>query len=264
MTWLLLACVSEPVPLDNGWKLVASDEFDGAAGTAPDDTKWVHDVGGDGWGNGQLEHDTDRTENAFLDGNGNLVIRAIEEDYEGNSYTSARLKTLGTLEQAYGRFEARIQLPAGAGLWPAFWMLGADFPDVGWPSCGEIDIMEFVGSDPGTVFGTVHGPGYSGGDGVGATYTPGGDFSDDFHVFAVEWDPDHIAWYVDDVRYQAVSVGDVSGRWVFDDPFFLILNLAVGGTLGGEPDPAIFPADLVVDYVRVYRRVDAVDEDTGA
>ncbi len=261
-----LACTAPtPAAVDNGWVLVASDEFDGAAGAAPDGSKWVYDVGGDGWGNDQLEYNTDRTENASLDGDGNLVIRALAEDYQGNAYTSARLKTQGTLERTYGRFEARLQLPAGQGLWPAFWMLGSDISEVGWPACGEIDIMEAIGADTDTVFGTVHGPGYSGGEGVGETYDlPQGAFSDGMHVFAVEWEPEYIAWYVDDVLYQHVGVGDVNGPWVFDSPFFLILNLAVGGTLGGVPDPATFPADMVVDYVRVYERALPVDPaDTG-
>ena len=265
LLFAMLGCAqTDDVAVDNSWVLFASDEFDGPAGSAIDSSKWVFDVGGDGWGNDQLEYNTNRTDNAFLDGDGNLVIRAIAEDYQGNGYTSARIKTQGTLERAYGRIEARIQLPAGQGLWPAFWMLGADIDDVSWPACGEIDIMENVGSAPDTVFGTLHGPGYSGADGVGSTYTlPSGDFSEQMHVFAIEWDPDLITWYVDDILYQAIGRGHVSGTWVFDDPFFLILNLAVGGTLGGEPDPSIFPADMIVDYVRVYERAEPLAEDTG-
>ncbi len=258
---LTLACARPATTSapDNGWKLLASDEFEGSAGAAPDSSKWVHDVGGDGWGNDQLEYDTDRTDNAFLDGDGNLVIRAQQEDYEGNSYTSARLTTRGTLEQTYGRIEARMQIPAGAGLWPAFWMLGTNIDEVGWPSCGEIDIVEAIGTDADTVFGTVHGPGYSGDQGVGDIYNlPDGSYADNMHVYAIEWDPEQIAWYVDDVRYQTVSIGDADGPWVFDAPFYIILNLAVGGTLGGDPDPAVFPADLVVDYVRVYTRSEPV------
>ena len=262
---LLVGC-TEPTPtaVDNSWTLLASDEFDGSAGTPPDASKWVHEIGGDGWGNEQLEYNTNRTENASLDGEGNLVIRALEEAYEGNAYTSARLKTQGTFERTYGRFEARVQLPAGQGLWPAFWMLGADIDEVGWPTCGEIDVVEFIGSNPGTVFGTVHGPGYSGGESVSEEYDlPGGSFADGMHIFAVEWEPEYIAWYVDDVLYHQVGVGDVSGPWVFDDDFYMILNLAVGGTLGGEPDPASFPAEMIVDYVRVYERAVPVEtEDT--
>lgn len=262
----LLACTAtSPGPVDNGWVLVASDEFDGAAGEPPDPSKWVYDVGGDGWGNDQLEYDTDRTENAALDGDGRLVIRALAEEYQGNAYTSARLKTQGTLERTYGRFEARMQLPAGQGLWPAFWMLGADIDEVGWPACGEIDVVEAVGAEPGSVFGTVHGPGYSGGEGVGDSYSPVGvDFTTGMHTFAVEWDPEHIAFLVDEVHYQTVAVGMVDGPWVFDDDFFLILNLAVGGTLGGTPDPSAFPAELVVDHVRVYERAEPLAQDTGA
>lgn len=264
LTSALMGCAPSPAtPVDNGWVLAGADEFEGPAGASPDPTKWGFDVGGGGWGNDELQFYTDRPENASLDGDGHLVIRALAEDYQGAAYTSARLKTQGKFAQAYGRFEVRVQLPEGAGLWPAFWLLGDDFAEVGWPSCGEIDIMEFVGANPAAVFGNVHGPGYSGGASVGATYTlPSGTFGDGMHVFAVEWDPQHIAWIVDDVVYSQVAVGDVTGPWVFDHPFFVILNLAIGGTLGGPVDAASLPAAMVVDYVRIYRRVEPVD--TGA
>jgi len=241
----------------NGWVQVWADEFDGAAGSAPG-SHWVPDVGGDGWGNNQLEHNTDRIDNAFLDGDGHLVIRAQREDYEGNAYTSARLTTRDTVEHGPARIEARIKVPEGKGIWPAFWLLGADFDEVGWPTCGEIDILEVRGSQPHTVLTTVHGPGYSGGDGVGTTTVlPDATASEDFHVYAVDIDPHHIVWWIDGRRVHTVRLGDIPGgtAWAFDDPFFIILNVAVGGHFVEPPDADTpLPADMVVDYVRVFER----------
>lgn len=244
---------------DRGWTLVWSDEFNGAAGAAPDARSWVADVGGDGWGNGQLEHNTDRTDNAFQDGDGHLVIRAQRESYEGNAYTSARLTTVDRVEYGPARVEARIQVPQGQGIWPAFWLLGADFPEVGWPACGEIDILELRGSDPDTVITTVHGPGYNGGGGVSAETTLAGSetFADGFHDFAVDIDPDHIVWWIDGERVHTIRPGDLpaGSGWVFDGPFFVILNVAVGGMFVQPPtDDTPFPADMVVDHVRIYER----------
>jgi beta-glucanase (GH16 family) len=215
-------------------------------------------MGGDGWGNDQLEHNTDRTDNARLDGEGHLQIVARREAFEGNDYTSARLTTNGTFTQGYGRFEARVRLPKGQGLWPAFWMLGDDFGDVGWPGCGEIDILEMRGEDPGAVLGTLHGPGYSGGSAVGDTYVLGDDaFAEDFHTFRVDVDEGLITWWVDDVVYQRRTAADLPDgtAWVFDHPTFLILNLAVGGHFVQPPtDATPFPATMLVDHVRVYER----------
>jgi beta-glucanase (GH16 family) len=234
--------------------LVWSDEFDGPAGAAPDPANWNHETGDHGWGNGELQNYTDSRENSALDGNGNLVITARQE--AGGGYTSARLTTQDKVEHAYGRFEARIKIPTGQGVWPAFWMLGDNFPDTPWPDSGEIDIMENVGHEPGTVHGTVHGPGYSGGEGIGASYQhpQGGAFTDDFHVYAVEWTPDSITWSVDDVPFNTLTPADLGGRtWVYDHPFFMILNVAVGGQWPGYPDETTrFPQQMVVDYVRVY------------
>ncbi|MGD8606465.1 MAG: glycoside hydrolase family 16 protein [Myxococcales bacterium] len=241
------------------WSLTMSDEFEGEAGTPPDPAIWAYDIGGDGWGNDQLEFNTDRVENVSLDGEGHLRIRAIEESYEGNDYTSARIKTQGLFEQEHGRFEARIKLPEGAGLWPAFWMLGANIDEAPWPECGEIDILEYQGQRPSRVFGTLHGPGYSGGEALSNDFIlPNGEtFADDFHVFAIEWDPGRIAFLVDEEVYNTIYSADVRtlGDWVFNNDFFMILNLAVGGTLGGPvgPDTA-FPADMLVDYVRIFER----------
>jgi beta-glucanase (GH16 family) len=245
--------------VDTSWALVWSDEFDGPAGGAPDPAHWTPDVGGDGWGNEQLEFNTDRTENAFTDGDGHLVIRALKEDYGGNAYTSARLTSVDKVEYGPARVEARIRVPQGDGIWPAFWMLGADFPEVGWPGCGEVDILEVRGDEPETVHTTVHGPGYSGGDAVtaGTTLSGGGTYADDFHDYAVDIDPEHIVWWVDGERVHTVRPGDLpaGSPWVFDGAFFLILNVAVGGTFLAPPtDETPFPADLTVDHVRIYER----------
>ncbi len=238
------------------WALVWEDEFEGPAGQLPDPGRWVFDVGGHGWGNAQLEYDTDRAENVSLDGNGNLAITAREESYQGSAYTSGRIKTQGRFEQAYGRFEARIRLPVGAGIWPAFWMLGHDIDSVGWPACGEIDIMEYLGQEPGVIHGSLHGPGYSGGQAVTRRYTLfDGRFDTGFHVFGIEWDAESISWFVDGERYNRVNSGDVSGRWAYDHPFFILLNVAVGGNFVGPPNAqTVFPQTMLVDWVRVYER----------
>ncbi|MEV6968375.1 family 16 glycosylhydrolase [Hamadaea sp. NPDC051192] len=243
--------------------LTWSDEFTGAAGTAPSSARWAYDVGGAGWGNNELEYYTTSTSNAALDGNGNLVITARQGNPSGYScwygscqYTSARLKTQGKFTQAYGRFEARMKIPRGQGLWPAFWMLGDNIGSVGWPNSGEIDIMENVGFEPSTVHGTIHGPGYSGCCGLGGGYTlPGGQsFADAFHTFAVDWEPGAVTWYVDGIQYSRHTSAETNGNpWVFDHPFFLILNVAVGGNWPGSPNAStVFPQTMTIDYVRVY------------
>jgi len=242
--------------------LVWSDEFDGPAQSPPDKTKWGFLTGGGGWGNNELEYYTSRTQNAFLDGNGNLVIQALREDYTGSddvtrNYTSARLSTKGRFTQKYGRVEARIKMPFGQGIWPAFWMLGGDIDTVRWPNCGEIDVVEVIGREPSTAHGTLHGPGYSGGTAISGRYTlPAGQrFSDDFHTFTIDWQPGAIRFYVDGNFYQARTPAAVPAgtKWVFDHPFFIILNLAVGGNWPGNPDTTTtWPQRMVVDYVRVY------------
>lgn len=247
------------------WALVWSDEFDGMNGSSPDPTKWTFDVGGGGWGNNELETYTNRTENAYLQ-DGLLVIQVLET-YTGpdnitRDYTSARLKTQGLHQWTFGRVEARMKLPYGQGLWPAFWMLGSDFGQVDWPESGEIDIMENIGREPSIIHGTIHGPGYVGDTGISSFYTlPGGQrFADDFHVFAIEWELDVIRFYVDGSLYATRTPADLpSGTsWVFNKPFFIILNVAVGGDWPGNPDSTtIFPQTLLVDYVRVYQRGDS-------
>ncbi|WP_070010569.1 glycoside hydrolase family 16 protein [Streptomyces abyssalis] len=238
-----------------------SDNFDGPAGSAVDGSKWTLETG-DNVNNHERQYYTSGTDNAALDGNGNLVITAKKENpgnyscwYGPCEYTSARLNTASKFTTTYGHAEARMKVPQGQGMWPAFWMLGEDIGSTGWPGCGEIDIMENIGSEPSTVHGTIHGPGYSGGEGIGAGYSlPNGQkFSDDFHTFAVDWSPEKITWSVDGNTYQTRTPADLGGdRWVFDHPFFMILNLAVGGYWPGDPDGSTtFPQQLVVDYVRV-------------
>ena len=250
-----------------GWRLVWADEFDGAAAAAVDARKWTEEVGGGGWGNKELQFYTAGAKNASLDGRGFLVIRAVAETlpesfkcwYGPCRYTSARLVTRGKFGQTYGRFEARLRVPAGQGLWPAFWLLGEDITRVGWPACGEIDVMENIGREPSVVHGTVHGPGYSGANGLGAAYElpAGRRFADDFHTFAVEWEPNVIRWYVDGHHYHTLTPDKLpaNAKWVFDHPFFILLNVAVGGQWPGDPDKTTtFPQTMTVDYVRVYER----------
>lgn len=247
-----------------GWRLVWADEFNLPLGSPVDRSKWNVETGGWGWGNSELQLYTESTLNAVHDGR-NLVITALEQRLPGARcwygpcrYTSARINTRGKFEQRYGRFEARIKLPRGEGLWPAFWMLGSNFGAVRWPICGEIDIMEHIGREPRTVHGTIHGPGYSGGEGISKSYTLAADFADKFHVFALEWEPGALRWYVDGVHYQTRTPADLpeDARWVFDQPFFIILNLAVGGGWPGAPDASTrFPQRMLVDYVRVYEQV---------
>lgn len=237
-------------------RIVWQDEFDGPAGQSPDSTRWGYDIGGSGWGNAQLEYDTARPENVALDGQGRLAITARREDWLGRPYTSARINTIGRFTRTQGRFEARIRLPVGQGIWPAFWLLGADFATSGWPACGEIDVMEYRGQEPATVHGSLHGPGYSGGAALTAPFQlPRGTFDGDFHVFAVDWQPDRITWLVDGIAYRTVRPADLPGgsRWVFDHPFVIILNVAVGGNFVGAPDnTTTFPQTMLVDHVRVY------------
>jgi len=248
-------------------KAAFRDEFSGPANSPPDPAKWTSEIGGWGWGNQELEYYTDSTDNAYRDGAGSLVIRAVKLSaplslscwYGPCQYTSARLITKQKFDIKYGRFEARIKVPRGQGVWPAFWLLGNDIDSAGWPQCGEIDIMENIGREPSTVHGTIHGPGYSGDQGISSPYslTGGSPFADNFHVFALEWSENRISWYVDGKIYKTVRPQDLPAgkQWVYDHPFFIILNFAVGGGWPGSPDGStVFPQTMTVDYVRVYRR----------
>ncbi len=245
-------CGTEP---DGPWVLAWEDDFSGAAGALPNQANWRFDVGTD-WGNAQLEYDTDRASNASLDGAGHLVITARQESFQGSAYTSARITTKGKQEFKYGRFEARIKLPSGRGLWPAFWLLGANLDRVGWPQAGEIDVMEYRGQEPSIVHGSLHGPGYSAGNAFTRRFVlDNGRFDAGFHDFTVEWDEDQIKWKVDGQLYHEIKRSYVPGKWVFDQPFYIILNVAVGGGYVGPPDGSTtFPQTMVVDWVRVYRR----------
>src|SRR3984957_19465372 len=253
-----------PPPPRSMWTLVWSDEFSSLDGSLPDSKKWTYDIGGNGWGNHELEYYTNRLENARIE-KGNLVITAKEENYTGadgvtRGYTSARLKTQGLFTQTYGRIEARIKIPEGQGMWPAFWMLGEDIPTVGWPKCGEIDIMENIGKEPGKLHGSLHGPSTTANtsDLTSIFTLPAGqNFADDFHIFAVEWSPDVVRFYIDTNLYATFRPSDwpAGGKWVFDHPYFIILNLAVGGDWPGSPDASTkFPQSMLVDYVRVYTK----------
>jgi beta-glucanase (GH16 family) len=236
--------------------LVWSDEFDGAAGTPPEPRVWTHELGDGtdygipGWGNAELQVYTDSTANAALDGRGNLAITASRS---GDGYASARLVTKGKLEVEHGRIEACVRVPRGGGLWPAVWALGTDIDERPWPACGEIDVMEHVCREPRRIFGTIHGPGYSGDGGHGAARDLPYDVADAFHVFAVDWEPELLVWSLDGEPYHRATPADVPGPWVFDHPFYLLLNLAVGGTFGGRvAEDTAFPQAFLVDYVRVY------------
>lgn len=240
------------------YQLSWSDEFNGVAGDLPDATKWAYDIGmgNNGWGNNELEYYTSRPQNISMDGEGNLVITAIKESYQGASYTSARIKTKGLMEQKYGRFEARLKTPYGQGLWPAFWMLGNDSDTVSWPQCGEIDIMELRGQAPNVTLSTLHGPGFSGANAISGTNTLiNSRYDNQFHVFAVEWDENKIDFYVDDYLFKRFEKSEVEakGVWVYDHPFYLLLNVAVGGNFVGAPNQLTpFPQKMTIDYVRVY------------
>ncbi|WP_127140016.1 glycoside hydrolase family 16 protein [Flagellimonas marinaquae] len=235
--------------------VVLSEEFD--TDGAPNPDVWGFDIGrgpnGDGWGNQELQYYTDRPTNVVIE-NGNLKITARQESFQGAGYTSARLLTKNRFEQAYGRFEARIQLPTGQGIWPAFWMLGADIDENPWPGAGEIDIMEYRGQNPTILVGSVHGPGYSAGNAISKEYELRNDrFDTGYHIFGIEWSPNAINFYVDNVLYNQITPEDVTGEWVFNKPFFLLMNVAVGGNFVGPPNiETQFPQTMLVDYVRVY------------
>lgn len=242
------------------WKLVWADEFDLPDGAPPDPATWSYDVGGHGWGNNELEYYTDRLENAYHAG-GRLVIEARREDYEDRQYTSARLVTKGKVDWLYGRFEIRARLPRGQGVWPAIWMLPTGSPYGGWPVSGEIDIMELLGHDPRTVHGTLHwgNPKDASGSSITLPDTLP-DFSAADHIFALEWEPGELRWFVDGVHYHTVNQWMTSAENApfpapFDHPFHLLLNVAVGGNWPGVPDSTtVFPARMEVDYVRVYQK----------
>lgn len=230
-------------------RLLWSDEFDGPALAPPDPGRWVHETGAGGWGNGEVQRYTADPANAAHDGAGNLVLRALPGV---DGITSARLVTKDRFAFAYGRLEVRARPPAGQGLWSAVWMLGADIDAAGWPACGEIDVMEVLGADPARVLGTAHCPGHAGPEGLGGAHRARGLPADGFRVFAVDWSPEAIAWSVDGETYFRLAATELGRAWVFDHPFYVLVNLAVGGTLGGAVDAVALPAEFRLDYLRVY------------
>jgi beta-glucanase (GH16 family) len=267
---LILVCVflvaTLPVAaqkaIPTNWQLSWSDEFNAPNGSAPDPAKWNIVTGGKGFGNNELETYTNRPANVHQQ-NGNLVITAQKEDLTGpdgvpRHYTSARLNTQNHFAQKYGRFEARIQLPTGKGIWPAFWLLGDNHETAPWPNCGEIDILETIGA-PDTMYSTIHGPGYSGGKGISAKFPlPAGEsVHDGFHLYAVEWAPDDIKFFFDSHLIAHRTPVDLppNTTWAYDHPFYILLNLAVGGNWPGNPDgTTFFPQQMLIDYVHVYSK----------
>jgi beta-glucanase (GH16 family) len=277
---------NQPVP----WKLAWHDEFGGSAGTLPDPGKWTPNVGGNGWGSKHLEYDTNN-QNAYLDGQGDLVLEARQQPPDGPSaamggqaqnarlvaqnaswskdlqcwygpcqYTSARISTSGHFSFKYGFLVARIKIPYGQGIWPAFWLLGSNCAKVGWPTCGEIDVMENIGNQQAAVIhGSVHGPGNPDNSYMlfSKRYTlPHGAFADDFHTFALQWNSDHLSFYVDGVNYATFDKASLANKqdWVFDHPFNIILDVAVGGNWPGNPDATtVFPQRMYISYVRLYQ-----------
>jgi beta-glucanase (GH16 family) len=262
---MLFGCEKDNVQKlpQRNWQLVWSDEFNGAAGEAPDAAKWKFDIGvgpnNDGWGNSELQYYTDRTTNASMDGNGVLVITAKKESYSGSAFTSARIKTVGLFDQTYGRFEASIKAPWGPGIWPAFWLIGSNVDTIGWPQCGEIDIMELRGQKPNIINGTVHGPGYSGAASITKSLAFENDrFDVNYHLYAVEWGKDYVDFFVDNTLYHRITPDNVTGNWVFNHPFYIILNVAVGGNFLGFPtNQTPFPQSMLLDYVKVYKEIDS-------
>jgi len=254
---VLGSCTNSSEIEERNWQLVWADDFEGPVDESPNASNWVYDLGngpdGDGWGNAELQTYTNKSENVSLDGEGNLAITALNN----GGFTSARIKTLGIFDQAFGRFEARIKLPYGRGLWPAFWLMGANIETVGWPQCGEIDVMELFGHEPNIIHGSLHGPGYSKEDPITKTFGFENDrFDLAYHIFAIEWDEHSINYFVDNVLYQQITPDDVPGEWVFDKPFFILLNVAVGGNSAGFPAiDTPFPQKMLVDYVKVYQEV---------
>jgi beta-glucanase (GH16 family) len=264
-------------------KLLWADEFNAKKGSLPSSKNWDYDIGnGYGWGNAELEYYTNKPANISTDGKGKLVISANRiSDAQGNQtdnssaatqilnscwecqFTSAKIKTSRKVQFQYGRIEARIKVAPGEGTWPAFWMLGADLLDGNpWPECGEIDIVETRGVEPSLVSAVLHGPGYGKGPGVGGSYQNPTPVSDAYHVYAIEWKKNKIDFYFNDRLISSETPASVNpGRWVFNQKFYLILNLAMGGEFGGAIDPAINQTQTFVDYIRYYS-VDGVGKVT--
>jgi beta-glucanase (GH16 family) len=254
---VVASCKVEPIQQlpERNFELVWSDEFEGDSATLPNAEKWTYDLGTgqNGWGNNELQSYTNNPRNVSLDGKGNLVITAIKNS--NGSYTSARVKTQGLFTHQFGKIEARIKTPTGHGMWPAFWMLGNNITTVSWPQCGEIDIMEQKGKFSNITYGTIHGPGYSGGEAISGSFTLANDrFDNDFNIYAVEWNESKIDFFVNNYLYKRIKPAEVKGEWVFNQPFFIIMNIAVGGNFVGPPNEFTpFPGTMTIDYVRAYK-----------
>jgi beta-glucanase (GH16 family) len=260
--------MSDRVPGEfSSYSLAWSEEFNGPAGAPANPRTWRPETGGHGWGNQELQYYAASTANAALDGAGNLALTVRRPDprlarlrHDGRQYTSARLTSKNLMSFRYGLVQARIKLPRGRGIWPAFWMLGGNIDETGWPQCGEIDVMENFGTSPATVHGTAHGPGYSGDSGITASLDARSPLGDDFHLYSVCWEPGRIRWYADQALYHTVTQADTQGNpWVFDHDFYLIINIAVGGHLSVPPDRSTtFPQAMLIDYIRIYSTQDSV------
>jgi beta-glucanase (GH16 family) len=258
----VLSGMSDLIPAEfAAWSLAWAEEFDGQAGAPADPRTWQAETGGHGWGNSELQYYTSEPANAALDGSGNLAITAARPGsrlatarYEGCQYTSARLITKNLRSFRYGLVQARIKLPPGRGIWPAFWMLGTSIDTAGWPGCGEIDVMENFGTSASVVHGTVHGPGYSGERGITGSFDAGAPLAAGFHAYSVCWEPGRIRWYAGQALYHTVTPADLHGRpWVFDHDFYLLINVAVGGRPSRAPGRSTaFPQSMLIDYIRVY------------
>lgn len=242
------------------WKLVWSDEFNGPRGAPPNPTKWTPEIGGGGWTQPPILNYDTYNRNVYQDGQGHLVLEARKGDggsyscwYGPCQYTSARINTIGHFSFTYGLLEARIKVPHSQGIWSGFWLTGDNCATIGWPACGEIDIMENISSEPATIHGTVHGPGYF----TGSYTLQHGAFADDFHIYALQWDPDHLYFLVDGVNFATLNRTTLTDQayWVYNHPFNIILNVPVGGW-GGNPDSTtVFPQRMYVSYVKLYKYV---------
>jgi beta-glucanase (GH16 family) len=258
---LVAACAKTPVQQvgNDEYKLVWTDEFEGIR---LDRTKWSYQIGTGcpalcGWGNNELQYYTDDAANVRV-ADGKLIIQAREEQVKGSQYTSARIRSINKADFRYGKMEARMKLPEGQGLWPAFWMLPTENVYGGWPKSGEIDIMEYLGQEPNKVLGTIHfGPAWPGNKYLSTDYySKGENFAEAFHTFTIEWEPENLKWFVDGEQYATQTKADVAPEnWPFDQDFHFLINLAVGGNLPGPVGEEVnFPATMEVDYVRVYQK----------
>ena len=251
--------VADPAARSGNWNMIWHDEFDQPDGSEPDPTKWGYDIGDNGWGNNELENYITSTNCVRIE-DGKLIIEARQEIVDDTTnYTSGRLLTKGKCSWTYGRIEARIKISRSQGIWPAFWLLGTNMDSVYWPACGEIDIMENIGRQPGIIHGTIHGPGYSGASGIGGKISLPDEsaFADEYHIYAIEWEPNRIRWFMDYQPYFTATPAILpnGAHWIFDQPGFLLLNLAVGGNWPGYPNgKTILPQRMLVDYVRVYKK----------